>query len=81
MNDEIYIQTQQQIIALASIIKDLPLEEFIQKIDLCETIAPMINPTLYLQGHIKLSIIKRIAKATKKLQDEIIKCKQNLEES
>jgi len=71
MTDEKYIIVQQQIVAFAGIVKDLPLDEFLERIELCEAVAPMIDPTLYMQGADNLHKIRRIAEALKVFQETV----------
>lgn len=78
MKEEKYIQTQQQLICLAGIIKDMPLSEFLHKINICETISPLIDPTLYRQGADKLTFIKQIAESAQNFQSDIIKYEEIL---
>lgn len=73
MKDEEYILTQQQLLCLVGIVKDMPLYEFLKKINICETIAPLLNPTLYMQGGDKLASIKRIAVSARDFQINIRK--------
>lgn len=81
MNNETYVQTQQHLIALAGIVKDMPLMDFISKINICETVAPMIDPTLYMEGTSKLTFIKRIAESAQNFQKDVIKYEQALKGS
>ena len=58
MDKHIYEATQAQLTAVACIVSDMPLEEFINAIEHAETVGPILNPTLYLQtadtvGHLK----------------------------
>lgn len=71
MKKEEYIQTQQQLLCLISIIKDMPLKEFLHKIDICESVSPLIDPTLYMKGADKLTFIKCIAEGARHFQDVI----------
>ena len=42
---------------------DLDLEGFMERIEQSEALAPIIDPTLYLQGAERLTMIKDIARA------------------
>ena len=76
MDDAEYIQTQQQLLCLAGIVKDLPIDEFLRKINICESVSPLIDPTLYMKGADKLTFIKRIAESARDFQRNIIKYQQ-----
>lgn len=80
MDNAEYTQTQQQLLALAEIVRDLPLEEFLDKIGMCEAVAPLINPTLYIEAADKLQFIKDIARAAKTMQSEVLKAREALKE-
>lgn len=78
MTEEEYIQTQQQLLCLAGIVKDMPLAEFLHKINICESVSPLINPTLYIKGADKLTLIKRIAEGAQAFQNNVIKYEKDL---
>lgn len=71
MTDEEYIQTQHQIILLAQFANDLDLDGFLNRISLAETLAPILDPTLYLRGGKKLHQIKLLALALQPFREEI----------
>ncbi len=71
MEEERYIQTQKEILLLIPLIKALPLVDFLNAISHCETVAPIIDPTLYMKGATKLGIIKRYAEALRRAQEEL----------
>ena len=71
MTDEEYAQTQQQLILLAQFAKDLNLSGFLQRISQAESIAPIMDPTLWIRGHRQLEQIKRLAQALRPFQQEI----------
>lgn len=78
MDEAEYIQTQQQLLALAGIVEELPLEEFLQKISICETVSPFLDPTLYMKGADKLTFIKQLARSAKSFQTTVVEQKQSL---
>jgi len=80
MEEAEYIQTQQQLLCLVGIIKDLPLKEFLHKIDICETVSPLINPILYMKGADNLTFIKRIAEKAQDFQNTVMKYEQALKD-
>jgi predicted secreted protein len=72
LNGTEYSETQAELLEMAVQIVAMDLKGFIDKINHCETIAPLFNPTLYMLGHEKLSQIKLIAIGAKKFQDCVI---------
>lgn len=71
MTDEEYAQTQQQLILLAQFAKDLNLSGFLQRISQAESIAPIMDPTLWIRGHRQLEQVKRLPQALRPFQQEI----------
>lgn len=71
MNREEYDQTQSQMLLLVSIVNDMPLREFIEAGETAMSIAPVINPTLWMKGHVQLGNVINLAKALRKFQAEI----------
>ena len=71
MTDEEYAQTQEQLILLAQFAKDLNLSGFLQRISQAESIAPIMDPTLWIRGHRQLEQVKRLAQALRPFQQEI----------
>lgn len=63
MKQEDYISTQAQILAIAKIINNIPLYEFIEAASRAETIGPLIDPTLYLAAIDNLTTIKHLAQS------------------
>lgn len=68
ISKEEYQATQMQVMTLAALVRDLPLEAFLDAISHCETTASFFNPTLYRAGQPKLELIKRVAVAARKFQ-------------
>lgn len=81
MNDEEYIQVQQQLLCFAAIVKDMPLSEFLQRISTCETVAPLVDPILFMKGIVKLTCIKKIAEGAMSFQNAIVECERSLKEA
>lgn len=61
MNQERYQRTQVAICRLSEIIRQLPIEEFIEAINTADTLGPILDPTLYREGGEKMMEIKRLA--------------------
>jgi hypothetical protein len=70
MTDEDYIQTQSTILMVARMIQTLPLEEFLKRINRSESIAPLIDPTLYMKASDNLGSIRKIAQSLTKSKGE-----------
>lgn len=64
MNQQDYLQTLEQIKALARIVRDMPLQEFVEATSVAETIAPFIVfPLTYYQTADNLAAIRRLAQS------------------
>ena len=68
MTDEEYSSTQSQLMLLARVALGINIDGFIERINTAETIAPILDPTLYLQGADNLSKIKALAIGASKFQ-------------
>ena len=71
MTDEEYSSTQSQLMLLARIALGINIDGFIKRINTAETIAPILDPTLYLQGADNLRKIKALAVGASKFQAAI----------
>lgn len=76
MDSEKYVATQQQVLVLARLVLEMPLAEFLNAINLADTVCPIVNPTLYREflhgeGSENLRRVERLAWATKNFQDEV----------
>jgi hypothetical protein len=63
MNREEYIALQVQLAALGSIVKDMPLGDFIQAIDQADTFGPVLDPTLWRKSHRNMNRWRNLAEA------------------
>lgn len=79
-NDE-YLQTQSQIALLAGLAKDLPLEEFLDRIEHTESTAPIFDPTLWIKGEKRLEAVKALAHGALALKRAYAKAAPVLEAS
>lgn len=71
MTNEEYTQTQQHIVLLAQLANGLDLDGFLERISLAESVAPIVDPTLWIRGGKKLHQVKRLAQALRPFQKEI----------
>ena len=74
MTNEEYTMTQLELLNVVLIVKDMDLEGLIARINECETLAPIIDPSRYIRGAKQLENVKRDAinllKFKKQLQKE-----------
>ena len=63
MDGKEYITTQMRIIELGKIADSLDLDAFLKCIANAETIAPMVDPTLFMKAQENMRAIKRLAQA------------------
>jgi hypothetical protein len=72
MDKEEYLETQQKVVLFANMVKDLPLKEFIELADRADAIGPIMDPTLWRNGHENLDIIRRLAGKLRSFQVEAV---------
>ena len=68
MTDAEYAVVQEQLLAVSGVLWGLDLQGFLARIEHCETLAPVLDPTLYICGARKLERIKRLAVAAREMQ-------------
>lgn len=61
MSEAEYLVIQQQLLMLASLVREMDVEGFLKCISLSEATAPILDPTLWIKGHKNLEIIKKMA--------------------
>lgn len=62
MTNEEYLQTQQHLVLLAGMVRQLDLGEFLSRIEKADGIAPILDPTLWMKGHSRLDAIRDLAR-------------------
>lgn len=72
MTGEQYTIVQEQIFLLGQLVRDLPLDEFIQKAQRADAIGPIINPTLWMRGNKNLQKIIDLAVALREFQGVVL---------
>jgi rubrerythrin len=78
MIDEEFATVQQQLVLLGSLVRQMNLPGFIERIDRADAIGPLLNPTLYLAAtnHRKgnrLSALRDLAQAANVFRAEVLK--------
>lgn len=63
LTKEQYADTQAKIVMIRKLAKHLPLCEFLQAIDRADTIGPILDSRLWIQGHREMEKIRDLAKA------------------
>lgn len=61
MTKEEYANTQQQILLVCSLLREMPLEDFIEWIEKAEAVGPIVNPTLYRESRGNIELVKKLA--------------------
>ena len=51
----------QQLLMLGKLVRELPLAEYMNAINRSDSVAPIIDPTLWMKGHKKTDILKKMA--------------------
>ncbi len=68
---EEYMAAQIQLLALANLVRDLPLARMLDAISLADTTGPMVDPTLWKAAHGKMDEIRRLASTMRRFQAEV----------
>lgn len=63
-----YIETQMRILEMAKIAGSLDIDTFLLCISNAETVAPMIDPTLFMKAQKNLTAIKKLALIAKDMK-------------
>lgn len=66
-----YIETQQQLLLLAGIVRDMPLAEFIAAAERANAFGPVTDPSLWKAGQQNLEVIKKMAQGLRAFQDAL----------
>ena len=73
MSNAEYIATQQQLLLMASLIKELNLDGFLARIKTAYALGPILDPTLYKKSAENVETVHRIAVAARNFQMEVKK--------
>lgn len=68
MDGKTYVETQMRLIEMGKIADSLDLNAFLKCISNAETVAPMIDPTLYMKAQANMTAIKKLAHAAVQVQ-------------
>lgn len=79
MDKYAYMETVNQIMMIGRIVADMPLAEFINAISYAETVAAVVDPTLYVQTYGTADDLKNLANGLMKFQAEVMKIKERVE--
>jgi hypothetical protein len=63
ISNEEYLAGQHQVVLLAGLAKDLPLEEMLRVIERADAFTPLLDPTLWIAGQKPMMRIKRLVEA------------------
>lgn len=62
ITQEQYIETQQQLLILSAIVRDMPLAEFLAAAERADAFGPVLDPSLWKANQQNLQTIKTMAK-------------------
>ena len=71
MTAEEYAEAQEGLVIVAAMVRNLPLEEMLRAIARAETVAPILDPTLFLRAGAKMAQVKQLAEALLPVKREI----------
>ena len=69
MTDAEYMRCQTELLDLARRLARLKLVAFLARIEECEAVAPLVQPSAYQRGYAALGRIKRLARAAAEVQN------------
>lgn len=72
MNDQEYQETQNALLLCARMISGLDLTGFLKRIEQADSVAPILDPTLYRRGAERMHAIKKLAQEAKRVQSAFI---------
>lgn len=76
-----YKETQEKLMLCAQFLAELDLDKFLDVASRTETVAPILDPTLYLRGGTQLRLVTDVAQAAKPLQKAWEKFKEEYPEA
>lgn len=68
MDPKTYIMTQMRILEMAKIADSLDIDTFLLCIKNAETVAPMIDPTLFMKAQANMQAVKKLALIAKEMK-------------
>lgn len=72
MSDAAYAVTQQRLMLLAGFVLRMDLDAFLERIQMTETICPLVDPTLYMRGAEKLGQVRDLAVAANEFRSVVV---------
>ncbi len=76
LTDEEYTMVFSRLVLLAGLLRDMKLKQFMNNIEHCETVAPLLDPSLYQRGGAKLSLMKQTTAAFLSAQKNLPKMEE-----
>lgn len=71
MTNEEYMQTQLQLQALTTILLSMNLEGFLDRIEIADTMGPILDPTLYKKAGADFRTVQQTARAVHECQQKL----------
>ena len=71
MEREKYTETLCQLRVLATVVKDMPLKEFLNAISMADSLGPVLDPSLWKAGRANMNEVETLAQAAFKFQGAI----------
>lgn len=78
MDNKDYIFTQMKMIDLSNEISELDFDAFLKTINNAETLAPILDPTLFIKAQGNLSAIKDLAKKFQAVKEQFLKTQDTI---
>ena len=71
MDEAEFHMVTQQLLMIGSLVRELSLAEYINAINRSDSVAPLIDPTLWMKGHKKTAILQKMARGLIAFQESL----------
>jgi hypothetical protein len=71
MDEADFHMVTQQLLMLGGLVKELKLADYINAINRADSVAPIIDPTLWMKGHHKTDILRKMAEGLLEFQKSL----------
>ena len=79
MEKDEYVQTQQKLLMFGLVVRNMPLNDFINAAEKADAFGPFVNPTLWMKGQENLHRVLKLARALRGFQ-EVLEEEENQHE-
>ena len=76
MREQEFLTIQHQIVALAPLVAEMDLPEFVDTIEQADTIGPLLAPSLWMAQHQDMDRIRQLAEALLPFRRAVLKMRE-----